>query len=101
MPQSTAKLGLNYTHVTISAEPAQTTQFYTTMIAMAYVESDTDKLLEAGYNSLDPNSKIRTIIDDIKKWHGENPEDWRKTRKLLSEKYTRPVVPEGTTMDVN
>lgn len=89
MPQSAARLGLNYTHVTIGAEPAQTTQFYTTMIAMSYVENDINKLLEAGYGVLDPNSKIRTIIDDIKKWHKENPEDWRKTRRLLREKYTQ------------
>lgn len=46
-------------------------------------------MLEAGYGVLDPNSKIRTIIDDIKKWHKENPEDWRKTRRLLREKYTQ------------
>lgn len=89
MPQSAARLGLNYTHVTIGAEPAQTTQFYTTMIAMSYVENDINKLLEAGYGVLDPNSKIRTIIDDIKKWHKENPEDWRKTRRLLRDKYTQ------------
>jgi len=89
MPQSAAKLGLNYTKVTIDAEPAQTTQMYTTMIAMAFVEEDMNKILEAGYDALDPSSKVRTIIDDVKKWHIENPNDWRKTRKLLQDKYTQ------------
>jgi len=98
MPQSAARLGLNYTKVTIDAEPAQTTQMYTTMIAMAFVEDDLNKILEAGYAALDPASKARTIIDDIKKWYIENPDDWRKTRKLLKEKYTQAG---GTMRDGN
>ena len=89
MPQAAAKLGLNYTTVTIGAEPAQTTQLFTTMIAMSYIEKDINKLLDAGYAAVDPDSKVRTIIDDIKKWHSEYPDDWRKTRQLLREKYTQ------------
>jgi hypothetical protein len=71
---------------------------YTTMIAMAFIENDLDKILEAGYSALDPASKVRTIIDDVKKWYKENPEDWRKTRKLLKEKYTQAG---GTMRDDN
>jgi len=98
MPQSAAKLGLNYTKVTIDAEPAQATQLYTTMIATAFVEDDIYKILEAGYSALDPESKIRIIIDDVKKWFEEYPEDWRMTRKLLKEKYTQA---NGTMRDGN
>ncbi len=98
MPQSAAALGLNYTHVAIDAEPAQTTQFYTTMIAMAFVEDDLNKLLDYGYNALDPNSKIRTIVDDIRNWHQQYPEDWRQTRKLLRDTYTQAG---GTMRDGN
>jgi hypothetical protein len=98
MPQSAARLGLNYTKVTIDAEPAQTTQMYTTMIATAFFEDDLDKILEAGIAALDPSSKVRIIIDDIKRWVAENPEDWRKTRKLLQEKYTQAG---GTMRDGN
>jgi len=98
MPQSATELGLNYTKVTIDAEPAQTTQLFTTMIAMAFIEDDLDKILEAGYTSLDPSSKVRIIIDDVKDWYRENPDDWRKTRKLLQEKYTQAG---GTMRDGN
>jgi len=98
MPQSAAKLGLNYTKVTIDAEPAQATQLFTTMIAMAYIEDDINRILDAGYSTLDPGSKIRIIIDDIKKWYKDNPDDWRKTRKLLQEKYTQA---DGTMRDGN
>jgi len=98
MPQSAARLGLNYTKVTIDAEPAQTTQLFTAMIATAFIENDINMILDAGYAALDPSSKVKTIIDDIKKWHMENPDDWRTTRKLLQEKYTQA---NGTVRDGN
>jgi len=98
MPQSAAALGLNYTHVTIDAEPAQTTQFYTTMIAMSFIENDINKLLDFGYSALDPDSKIRTIVEDIRTWHRENPEDWRRTREMLRDNYTQA---DGSLRDSN
>lgn len=98
MPQSAAKLGLHYTKITIDGEPAQATQLFTTMIAMAYIENDYLKILEAGYAALDPSSKIRTIIDDVRKWHDMYPSDWRETRNRLKEKYTQAG---GTMRDGN
>lgn len=98
MPQSAAKLGLNYTTITISEEPAQTTQLFTTIIAMSYIENDINKLLDAGYAAIDPKSKVRLIINDIRQWHSKYPNDWRMTRKLLREKYTQA---NGTRRDNN
>ena len=89
MPQTAAKIGLNYTTVAINGEPAQTTQFFTTMIATAYVESDINKILDAGIASLDSKSIIIQIMNDVKKWHVDHPVDWRQTRKLIHDKYTQ------------
>lgn len=89
MPQTAAKIGLNYTTVAINSEPAQTTQLFTTMIATAFVESDMDKIIDAGVAALDNKSIIKQIITDIRQWYKENPADWRKTRILLKEKYMK------------
>ena len=89
MPQTASKIGLNYTTIAINGEPAQTTQLFTTMIATAFVESDINKILDAGIASLDNKSIFIPIINDVKKWHAENPVDWRKTRKLIHDKYTQ------------
>ncbi|MDR1356457.1 MAG: ADP-ribosylglycohydrolase family protein [Tannerellaceae bacterium] len=89
MPQTAAKIGLNYTTVAVNGEPAQTTQLFTTMIATAFVENDMNKILDAGIASLDGKSKVRLIIDDVRAWHKENPIEWRKTRRLLRDKYTQ------------
>jgi len=88
MPQTAAKIGLNYTTVSIGGEPAQGTQLFTTMIAMAFVESDINKILDAGIASLDPSSKLAQIANDVKKWHSQYPDNWRETRRLLRDKYS-------------
>jgi hypothetical protein len=59
------------------------------MIAMAFVEDDIDILLDQGVSALDPTSRQRQIIADVRAWHRQNPQDWRATRRLLKEKYTQ------------
>lgn len=98
MPQTAARIGLNYTTVAINNEPAQTTQLFTTMIATAFVENDINKILDAGIASLDRTSIILQIINDIKQWHRQYPDNWRETRRLLRDKYTQEG---GRTRDRN
>jgi len=88
MPQTAARIGLNYTHVTIDGEPAQTTQLFTVMIATAFFTDDIDTILDAGLTSVDPNSEILPIIKDVRLWHKQRPEDWRTTRRFIRDKYT-------------
>jgi hypothetical protein len=89
MPQTAAKIGLNYTRVTIDAEPAQTTQLFTTMIATAFTTDDVEKIIDAGLNSIDAKCVIRQIVNDVRRWHRLHPNDWRTTRRLVKEKYSR------------
>ncbi len=88
MPQTAARIGLNYTHVSIDGEPAQTTQLFTAMIATAFTTNNIDNILNAGLASIDSNSSIVPIIRDVRRWYNENPNDWRTTRRLIREKYT-------------
>jgi hypothetical protein len=88
MPQTAARIGLNYTHVTIDAEPAQTTQLFTTMIATAFFTDDIDAILDVGVASVDPKSEILPIIEDVRRWHKQHTNDWRTTRWLVRDKYT-------------
>ena len=89
MPQTAAKIGLHYTKVAIDHEPAQTTQLFTSMIATAFVETDINKILDAGVASIDPKSNTLKIVNDVKGWHHQNPTNWQETRRLLKAKYTQ------------
>jgi hypothetical protein len=88
MPQTAARIGLNYTHVSIDGEPAQTTQLFTAMIATAFIAEDIDAIIDAGVACVDPDSAIVPIIRDVRTWHREQPGDWRATRRLVKDKYT-------------
>jgi hypothetical protein len=89
MPQTAAKIGLNYTRVTIDAEPAQTTQLFTTMIATAFVTDDIKNIIDSGLKAIDKNCTIRQIVNDVRKWHRLYPNDWRTNRRLIKEKYSK------------
>jgi hypothetical protein len=89
MPQTAARIGLNYTRVTIDAEPAQTTQLFTTMIATAFTTDDINRILDAGLSSIDAKCAIRQIVNDVRRWHRLHPNDWRTTRRLVKDKYSR------------
>jgi hypothetical protein len=89
MPQTASKIGLHYTRVAIDDEPAQATQLFCTMIALAFVESDMNVLLDQGVSALDAKSRQRQIIADVRAWHREHPKEWRTTRRLLKEKYSQ------------
>jgi len=98
MPQTAGKIGLNYTTVAISNEPAQATQLFTALISTAFLENDIQKILDAGEEAIDRNSKILQIVRDGRSWHSRYPDDWRETRRLLKEKYTQEG---GATRDWN
>ncbi|MEX1239827.1 MAG: ADP-ribosylglycohydrolase family protein [Cyclobacteriaceae bacterium] len=89
MPQTAARIGLNYTTVAIDNEPAQSTQLFTAMVSTAFMEKDINKILDAGTKALDQKSILLEIIHDMRSWHRAHPHDWRETRRLLKEKYTR------------
>jgi len=88
MPQTAGRIGLHYTHVGIDGEPAQATQLFTAMIATAFVTDDIDRIIDAGLASVDKKSVLVPIITDVCRWHRENPDNPRETRRLIKGKYT-------------
>lgn len=88
MPQTAARIGAHYTHVSVDLDAVQSTQLFASMIATAYLTSDIDRILDAGSAAVDPKSIMRRIVADVRTWHRQNPSDWRATRKLIKDKYT-------------
>ena len=89
MPQTAARIGIHYTHVSIDGEAIQSTQMMDAMIATAFFTSDMEKILDAGAAAVDPKSVMRGIVADVRQWSRQNPKDWRATRKLTKDKYCR------------
>lgn len=89
MPQTAAHIALHYTRVGIDGEPAQSTQLFAAMISQAFLSADLAEILDAETAAVDPKSVMRRIVVDVRAWYRENPSDWRRTRRLIQQKYSR------------
>jgi hypothetical protein len=89
MPQTAARIGLHYTHVSVDGEAVQSTQMVDAMIATAFLTNDMEKIVDAGAAALDPKSVMSQIMSDVRAWQKQNPRDWRATRKLTMDKYCK------------
>jgi hypothetical protein len=98
MPETAGRTGLHYTRVTIDGEPAQTTQLFTTMIALAFAEQDLDDLLDAGLAAVDPKSRVAEVVRGVRELHSASPDDWRQTRHEIKKRWQ---VHGGSTRDRN
>jgi hypothetical protein len=87
MPRTAARLGLNYTRVAINGEPAQSTQLFTTMISMAFVETDLDRLLDAGSTAVDPESRVAEVVRETRDIYAAHSDDWRAARRAIKQRW--------------
>jgi len=88
MPQTAARTSVHYIHTSVDLEPIQSAQMFSAMIATAFVTKDMDRILDAGAAAVDPKSEMRRIMTDVRRWHSENPADWKATRKLIQMTYS-------------
>ena len=89
LPETAGRIGLHYTTVCIDGEPAQMTQFFTAIYAMAFFETDINQLIDVGLASVDPKSSFYEVVQTTRQLVEENPSDWRRTRRLLKERYSK------------
>lgn len=62
-------------------------QVLAAMEAQAYVESDIDSLIDVGLSTVPENSLVTRMIQDIRSWHADSGDDWRKTFTHLKGTY--------------
>jgi len=87
MPQTAAGIGLQYTRTAIDGEPAQTTQFFTTMIALAFVETRAERLLDLGLEAVDPQSRVASVVQQVREVCRQHPGDWRAARSEIKRRW--------------
>jgi len=63
------------------------TVFYGALYAAAFFETDVNKLVDIGLNSLPEGSRFRTTIQDMIELHKKHSDNWRKARNEMAEKY--------------
>ena len=85
-PELAADLARRAASVSHDGEAIYGAQVIAAMEAQAFVESDTDKLLDVGMSVIPKDSVIHQMIGEIREWHAGEP-DWRKARERLDASY--------------
>ena len=81
-----AKLAREAATVSHDGEAVNGAVVLAVMEAMAFVESDINRLIDTALGHIPVDSLIARLIDDVRSWHAREP-DWRATREMLAASY--------------
>jgi hypothetical protein len=93
-PRTAARLAVHYIHASVDGEPIQAAQLFSSMVAMAFVTSDLNRILDAGQASVDPGSEMARVVRNVRDWHRQYPDDWRRTRALIQSTHSKHPLPK-------
>ena len=85
-PALAADLARRAGSVSHDGEAIYGAQVLAAMEALAFVESDINKLIDTAVTFIPNDSVIYRLIADIREWHGQES-DWRKTREQIAANY--------------
>ena len=76
--------------------------FVAGMYTAAFFEADPYKVVQTGLASIPAKSPYGLLIADLLRWYKQNPDDWKKTWRLLEDKWDKnDPCPEGALRPFN
>jgi len=87
MLQTVIELGDKFGRIMNYGDGLYGGQFVGGMYAEAYFEKNILKIIKAGLSCIPSESQFAEAVNDVIKWHKENPKDWKKTWQLIEDKY--------------
>jgi ADP-ribosylglycohydrolase len=85
-PALASELARRAGSVSHDGEALHAAQLLAAMEAQAFVESDTDRLLDVALELIPRDSLIARMVDEIRAWCAQD-EDWRATRRRIEDRY--------------
>jgi hypothetical protein len=90
MPQTAADLGLHYARITVSEEPLQATQFWTSLISvLALPQGSTEEAMQQALGAVDPKSAMAEVVVDARRAFHAHPDDWKTASRVIHEKWLK------------
>lgn len=87
MPGLAALYAERFASVTNSGPAVEASVFFATLYSLAFFEDDVPALITAARQLTSDEAIIAPIVDNVVRWHQENPDDWRTTRQLIRDEY--------------
>ena len=86
-PEHAAELARRAASVSHDGEAIYGAQVLAAMEAAAFVETDTNKLIDVGVAQIPADSVLARMIADIRDWHAKHGDDWRATFAQIKANY--------------
>jgi ADP-ribosylglycohydrolase len=86
-PEKAVALAEKAASVSHDGEAIYGAQIIAAMEALAFVESDRQRLLSSAAELISKDSIIYALLEDVREWHSQTPHDWRSTFRKIEGKY--------------
>ena len=87
MPNTAATYAEQFARITNSGPAVEASVFFATLYSLAFFDDDVPALIAAARQRTADEAIIAPIVDNVVRWHQENPQDWRATRQLIRDMY--------------
>lgn len=85
-PEKAIDLARKAASVSHDGEAIFAAQVLAAMESLAFIENDTNRIIDNAVQFIPHDSVIYRLISDLREWHQEEP-DWKKTRKRIEAYY--------------
>lgn len=87
MPDIAGAYAERFARITSSGPAVEASVFYATLYSQAFFEKDVQKLLADALQRMENGAIVTPIVEDVLRWYGESPQDWRGTRQKIRDSY--------------
>lgn len=87
MPDVAATYAERFARITSSGPAVEASVFYATIYSLAFFSSDVPALIASARSRTADEAIIAPIVDNVARWHSEQPEEWRATRQQIRDLY--------------
>jgi len=102
MPKTAAGLGIYYAHISVSGEPIQAAQFWTSLISLnAISPGSIEDVIRKALNAVDPASAMTEVVQDAIKAYHDNKKDWKVARQIIYKKWLEDRKWNGNSTPTN
>ncbi len=87
LPQFAVELGEKFGRLMNYGDGMYAGQFIGAMYAVAFFESDPEKIIETALQAIPADCQYAEMVRDLVAWHRADPGDWEKAWQLCQKKY--------------
>ena len=101
MPNVTTTLANNVGQIMCYGDGVYGGVYMANMYALAFINNDIVDIVNKGLEGIPSSSEFAQCMRDVIKWHQAYPQDWKRTWRLVENKWNNDLCPNGAHREFN